>query len=378
MDELKEAVAVEPGDKDLNHNRIPSDDSRIIRACANLVVFDKDDRKVSLAHHTVKEFLLGLWPNATPTLPTFCFDLSKANRELAGVCLTYFHFNAFETQLTHTVDVPAPNMNELVPGIMREVLSPSMFGKGLLSGWSRIQGLRNNFQQSIVSLGRYGRNIHRRKLNLNPEHRLLQYVIEYWLFHTADLTRNDSDLWDLFQNLVLDKRIPFDFRPWKEVSPDREFPYLPILYWAIEEGNVALLNVLMPKGSMPPRYCNRIVSESVAKASTLSSALSIALKRGHLHIWEILLFQVPELQWSQFSERLHGLSASEKNKVVLLAVEGGYLEVTKCLVLNGVADVEWGTADRWLTLVEIALARGHTDIAHLLQLKAPHSLLHLF
>jgi len=129
---------------------------------------------------------------------------------------------------------------------------------------------------------------------------------------------------------------------------------------------------------MPPRYCNRIVSESVAKASTLSSALSIALKRGHLHIWEILLFQVPELQWSQFSERLHGLSASEKNKVVLLAVEGGYLEVTKCLVLNGVADVEWGTADRWLTLVEIALARGHTDIAHLLQLKAPHSLLHLF
>jgi len=89
MDELKEAVAVELGDKDLNHNRIPSDDSRIIRACANLVVFDKDDRKVSLAHHTVKEFLLGPWPIATPTSSTFCFDLSKANKELAGVCLTY-------------------------------------------------------------------------------------------------------------------------------------------------------------------------------------------------------------------------------------------------------------------------------------------------
>jgi len=262
-------------------------------------------------------------------------------------------------------------MNELVPGIMHEVLSPNMFGKGLLSGWSRIQRLRSNFQQPIVSLGCYGRNIHRKKLNLNPEHRLLQYVIEYWLSHTADL-KPDSDLWDLFQSLVLDKRLPFDFRPWKEVSPGRQLPYLPAFYWAFEEGNVALLSILMSQVDKLESYCNHVFREGHVKTSILLSTLGIALKRGHLHIWEILLAQVPEFCLEAITIHLEDLNASEKDEILLLAVEEGHLEITRCLVLGGAANLDLRN-DCGLSPVGIASARGHMEIANLLQPPLPAS-----
>ncbi|KAF8242656.1 hypothetical protein K440DRAFT_671281 [Wilcoxina mikolae CBS 423.85] len=262
MDELKEALAVKPGDKDLNYNRIPNDDSRIIRACANLVVFDKDTCKVSLAHHTVQEFLLGR-PMSTAISSTFRFNLSRANNELAEVCLTYFHFNAFETQLTHTVDVPAPDMDVLV------------------------SELRNNRRHSIVSFGRYGRNF-RKKIDWEG-HRLLQYLIEYWLYHTAELTPYDSDLWNSFQNLVLDKSLPFNFKPWKEVSPNPALPYLPILAWAIEEENVALLDMMLLK-ILPGTQTLLFYFGQMM----VTRVLTVVLKRCQLHILEILFAKIPE------------------------------------------------------------------------------------
>ena len=61
IDELKEAVAIRKGDKELNMERIPADDdSRILQCCANLILFDRTDHTIRLAHHTVRQFLLRL------------------------------------------------------------------------------------------------------------------------------------------------------------------------------------------------------------------------------------------------------------------------------------------------------------------------------
>ena len=60
-DELKEAVSIRKGDKELNMERIPADDdSRILQCCANLILFDRTDHTIRLAHHTVRQFLLRL------------------------------------------------------------------------------------------------------------------------------------------------------------------------------------------------------------------------------------------------------------------------------------------------------------------------------
>jgi hypothetical protein len=99
MDEVKEAVAVRAGDKLLNPEKVPTEDSTILHACANLLILD-EDRAVRLAHHTVREYLRSI-PDGSP-LSEFQFCPRRDNLMVGIVSLTYLLLDDFERQVVKT------------------------------------------------------------------------------------------------------------------------------------------------------------------------------------------------------------------------------------------------------------------------------------
>lgn len=303
MDELKEALGVKLGDQDLNLEDMPPDGSSIIRFCSNLVIFDKADRTVALAHHTVQEFLLR--PPSNTACLNFCFNLRDANMEIAEICLTYLSFNAFERQIVRTEELVVPGMRaRLVPGIMREVLAPKSFGSEFYNVWTGLSRIRTSIHRPDPILGRYGSNFRRKKPGFNNDHpgyRLLGYLVENWLFHTAHLSEGHPR-WDMFRNFVFEKKLAFEFRPWDNYQLISDLPHQAMFHWAVNYGHIPLLQLLnSSEATRLQDYCLR-------KDQKGAFPLATAIKNGHVKCTQMLfkeLFPLAEFLEEDHKKQIH-------------------------------------------------------------------------
>src|ERR1700761_8285834 len=86
VEELRHALAVKPGDKELNQKSIPKIEV-VVSVCAGLVTVDEKSNTVQLVHYTTQEYFermqLG-WHVG-------------AQEEIAMACLTYLSFNTFRS-----------------------------------------------------------------------------------------------------------------------------------------------------------------------------------------------------------------------------------------------------------------------------------------
>src|SRR6266536_1465622 len=98
MAELKEAVAFTPEAKSWDSGKIPQNQKQILQACGHLVVYDKGDETVRLAHYTVQQFLISR--SLKPGGDILQFSLNDADRWVGEVCVAYLSFSDFETQLS--------------------------------------------------------------------------------------------------------------------------------------------------------------------------------------------------------------------------------------------------------------------------------------
>lgn len=86
MDELREAIAIEPGDTELDANYL-LESGFIVEVSESLISYDENSESVSFSHFTVYEFLASL---EAPSL------LSAV--DFAKVCLTCLGFQEFESR----------------------------------------------------------------------------------------------------------------------------------------------------------------------------------------------------------------------------------------------------------------------------------------
>jgi hypothetical protein len=84
MDELREALVVEDGDKEFNDEAISSP-KYIVEKCAALVIYDDHTGVVRFSHETVQEYL-----------QMHCEKDLLPAAALAKVCLTYLRFDVFD------------------------------------------------------------------------------------------------------------------------------------------------------------------------------------------------------------------------------------------------------------------------------------------
>ena len=84
--ELCHALAVEPGDDELDVDNIP-DIEDIVSACVGLVTVDQESDIIRLVHYTTQEYFERIRESWIPT----------AQRDIASTCLTYLSFSTFQS-----------------------------------------------------------------------------------------------------------------------------------------------------------------------------------------------------------------------------------------------------------------------------------------
>ncbi|KAL3421159.1 ankyrin repeat protein [Phlyctema vagabunda] len=248
VDELCEAIAFDIDDSYWDESKIPTDIFRLIRASGNLFVVQKESREIQLAHYTIQQHILDT-KNSTGKF--FCFKLQEANEIVGETCAAYLNFSDFETQIVPHVDngvtanmaaveraVPEIGKVNLIASSSTSMAAFSLLGRVFLA----------NSKATNIDYGRHVRWEKQPVENLLENYRLLAYVRQNWLWHTASFISKDGENPKrtlLFSQLILKKQPLFTFRPWKSEITRRDYPYLEPLGWTLVMDHCALLRVLL-------------------------------------------------------------------------------------------------------------------------------------
>jgi ankyrin repeat protein len=205
LDELHEAVSVEPGQESFRHDRLANGfKAHMVSWCGNLVTVDEETRAVQFAHPTVKEYLLDHNADDTVAAPAavnrFHFRPDDADIVVGEVCVTYLCFSDFERQLVKTSKLDLSVKPAALASASLSASGISSVAKGLaqLERWRN--GSRPAKLDNLVHLEN-ARRIDRMAARQDKFH-FLPYATECWVAHTRYITEN-ARTWRQFLRLVL-------------------------------------------------------------------------------------------------------------------------------------------------------------------------------
>ncbi|KAL8655330.1 MAG: hypothetical protein Q9226_003086 [Calogaya cf. arnoldii] len=273
IEELREAAGFETNQKSWDSDMLPDAD-RMIEACKGLVVWDREDGIVRFAHHTVRQFLIS-GPTGTQESNLRCNNI-EAELYVGEMCLTYLLFSDFENQIqvrpAHTHKSKALDVPQAGPAYW----IPEMLGVRTSILERPFQLLRLGSSSSPdVDYAKYlgpasgGKEISPSR-EIVDKYRLLQYIIDNWVFHTNGFDSYDSSLSQKLQDLAMYKSLPFEFRPWgrnqhhgpygcvsckpgASSSEADRLPFMSLLHYAVNAGHLALSALI---GPLVKEYCS--------------------------------------------------------------------------------------------------------------------------
>jgi ankyrin repeat protein len=256
VEELREGVAFTLDDREYDPRKLPTDLTRLVRACGNLVVVDEETQVVQLAHHTVQQYLLQ--PDGSP----FQFTIEDANITAGEFCVAYLSFSNFESQVTRYAENRNTDMSALGRIASRgPVIRPDHPGHKVVRVWNT---LRNSHLAPIhIDMTRH---VPHQKQAWQPTgFGFLHYVTTHWLWHTLAFGAESTDDGTsghrenrrdrLFKNLILKKQLLFNFRPWGNFSREaRHSSSMSLLGWALMANHRYLIKMASSDSLMEPHF----------------------------------------------------------------------------------------------------------------------------
>ncbi|KAL8947110.1 MAG: hypothetical protein Q9222_006572 [Ikaeria aurantiellina] len=365
IEELREAAGFEPNQKSWDYDMLPDADpiieAEVVRKksylCKGLVIWNREDGIVSFAHHTVQQSLLSD-SIGTPECNLKCRS-REAEIYIGEMCITYLLFSDFETQIQvrptkpqaeKFLDMPQAGPAHWIPGMLGVRASKlerplRLLGSGFSSSAPEIDypkylGSTSGMQSSGPSP------------DIVNKYRLLQYVIDYWVFHTKGFDSSSASLTQKLQDLAMCKNLPFEFRPWGKnqhygpygcghcevtgatsIEAER-LPFMSLLHYAAEIGHWPLMHPLLEE------YCSH-------EAPIRTSAFE----------WDV---QADRWLWP--GSLLNQKRSSEKktDQTVLIAIRNGHLSIVERLKLqhNGMKP------ENYFDLINVAASYGHESILY--------------
>ena len=238
FEELKEAVAVDPGDVSWDSRKISAeiDGKRFLCVCGNLAVYHERDSTVRLAHHTVEKFLV-----------QHKRDRPQTDARIGEICLTYLSFSDFETQVTSIKN-------------QQDLIGPQSARRSSLSLLLQSLGISNvvydfiirsfnwNSESSLPDVN-YRELTRRYRKNPLPDslaqkYQLLDYVTGNWIWHAKNFDPSIAKCWNIFSDFVFHKSLPFDFKSWDTLKGPSGLPHIAVYLWALENDHLPLLILL--------------------------------------------------------------------------------------------------------------------------------------
>lgn len=276
LDEVKEAIAFEPGDQFWDSEKIPAESNgkRFVQICGNLIILDEDEGTVRLAHHTVQQYLLST-PESTAS-HQFHFQLADAQLYAGEICVTYLSFSDFETQITGSKPRQLPSSGILSPVGLAYI--PSILGCGsrVFDLWNQLRGGDANPRSPHIDYTSILMPISYRKKpagrSFQQKYLFLNYAIENGLFHTSTFSEDNTKLWGSFRSLVVEKTLPFGIRDWDLNEGPTRIPFWSLYQWASSEGHGPLIKLLQEPSPVHPSLQTYLQHDSDLAAKLLHCA----------------------------------------------------------------------------------------------------------
>lgn len=282
LDELREAIAIEPCQECMKPERLLNDANQITSWCGNLVIIDEEEAIVQFAHHSTKQYFLNL--SHKPELDLFQVDTKNFDRHAGDICVTYLDFNDFQRQLIkHT----KPSKTIEPKGILETSLA-SGSNSGIsrsLSKLPRFWGPRQAEGFDIV------RSMSRRNFDglnssaqtLQVQYAFLGYAREFWLAHTIGFTEGHCQTWTIWKGF-LGGNSSLAVTPWTAsewASKSRK-----VIQWIIEKDHTALFSYWISLGL--PASETRYVLQAIF-AKTHSPLLTVLIETPSFTLDEIYI-----------------------------------------------------------------------------------------
>ncbi len=265
VEEIREAIAVEPHQEYSDRQRFINDMSQIVSWCGNLIVMDEEDGTVQFTHQTVKTFLLDGCPDKTNV--EFHFQQAQIDLYAGEICVTYLNFNDFKRKLIKqpkALPLPAPE------AILDATLSSGLNSKPAYI-WGKLAQLRKRYRGQNLDSGQLFNTEALRKdleeaVELQKEHPFLSYASEYWLHHSAYFDIKNTKTSRLWERLLFSEdglaQIPWESNEWAQRTRK-------ISEWICNHDHVAIFAIIISSKTPFADIENLYILDSAIERSAL-------------------------------------------------------------------------------------------------------------
>ncbi|KAM3457747.1 hypothetical protein MY3296_000820 [Beauveria thailandica] len=401
LDELREAVFIDVGQKHSRPERLPHNMNRILLWCENLLhLTEEEPARVQFAHASVRDFVT----RAVLSQQLFGFhvDLEETDRFVGEICVTYLHFGDFTTTIGRRQQPLQLDPVRLAVTALGREKNMARISEVVTHFASRRHKTMVDPDLSRVE-ATYGKAQKTDKETLQNSHPFLQYAATHWVTHTVHFEKEQCSVWDLWLLLVsgcsslaeipwrgiLSKQSEEGLLVWShkthhyallyhELSGMRQYEWSEVIHLmeiSAAQGDSKAIAIFLQTRTLPS-YCLhtllrkasegghiKVVDQLLgagADANTAAdeyggqTALQAACGGGHLGVVERLLSAGAVVNTA--ATRFSGQTALQA------ASGGGHLDVVKCLLSAG-ADVNATAVDfTGLTPLQAASKSGHIEV----------------
>ena len=201
LEELREAIAVDPSQKELIAARLVNNIVHALSCCGPLVVIDEEQGTVHFTHPSIRHYLI-LDP-IDPSLTGYHIDLKAAETSAGVVCVTYLNFDVFDRRLTK-----APIKGRNTADIPREIIRAMLPRTTVINKLTAMKLLKDK---------EYLNSAIQRQFEKTPgivqQHFFFPYAKKFWLLHTKELQPTSKTIWAMWCRMLTDENFNVDM-PW--------------------------------------------------------------------------------------------------------------------------------------------------------------------
>ena len=314
LDELREAISIEPGQSCLKPERFINDMTQIIPWCCHMLFLDEEEDTIQFSHHSIKQFLVD--HSHTGDYYSLC---PRAINSFAGtICVTYLGFNELRQQLQKRDGFKF----QFDPMTALDVSMSSSSSNGLYKAWSTLGKHRDCQPANNINIEDYLGSIYLSEDRSYPggrarKYSFLDYARDYWLLHSVDFFEMgkkssccsyetvDPSTWHLWKDFLITDhflaRKPWTAKEWFKGSRI-------VLHWIANHKHLPLLRLWIAS-KLDSASLSDLVREILQVEPFLGTMLPelCLLKNGSTHDMQSLFILLRD------AVEIGGLSTVEKN-----------------------------------------------------------------
>ena len=402
LEELREAIGIEPLQQSWDSSRFVNDMKQAIASCGNLIFVEEEQQAAHFTHSSVKQYLLS--EAISTSLRTYHLDLERADAEVGAVCVTYLNFGIFSRQVARTTG-NGQSITSIPSAVLKETLPHTTLGNKIALALLRRQ------HKSTTAVFRpleeaSGDTEASRRQKSQEYYSFWSYAREFWLEHKNPATELSSQMlgrsWYNFIDANLEgssPSIPWTYEDWTNgaksvidwiieqnhyflaqlmLHSDVELPeeaFQCLLDGALARGDGRPVEMILSSGRVPRIVLSRalpiaaesgdmeLVKQLISLKADINAsggkyrsrtALQVAARYGHTEIVENLLAEGAYI--NTLANDVNGQTALQA------AAEGGHLEVVERLLVRG-ADVNALAGENiGRTALQSAAEQGHMEV----------------